>query len=173
MNRFRNVILRNQYDNLTESYACTHSNLFTPEGIPHRGNASALAFWNGFDGVSMGTGFLTQAQRNTPAYASWRAGQDCKKRNLEGLSASPPTKPRNRRGSSGTRKLKNGRYVAQCRETTMLGAVANGHSLIWPQAEMVVTGDQAKFYKSGKVVWSCRSAYASYQFDVVSLDDST
>lgn len=43
------------------------------------GNQLALAFWNGFDGVSMGTEFTTRAERSSSAYACWRAGQDCKK----------------------------------------------------------------------------------------------
>lgn len=79
MNRFRNKPLRDQYATMIEAYRNRHSGLFTEAGQPHRASGLALAFWNGFDGVSMGTGFTTRAERSSPAYACWRAGQDCKK----------------------------------------------------------------------------------------------
>lgn len=79
MNRFRNKSLRDQYAAMVDAYRSRHSGLFTEAGQPHRASGLALAFWNGFDGVSMGTGFSTRAERSSPAYACWRAGQDCKK----------------------------------------------------------------------------------------------
>ena len=47
-------------------------------------------------------------------------------------------------------KLANGEYLAQPREKTLLSAAENGHSCIWPEARMVVTGDQAVFYQGSK-----------------------
>ncbi|PSL90785.1 hypothetical protein C7U57_28640 [Pseudomonas sp. R9.37] len=79
MNRFRNKSLRDQYAAMVDAYRSRHNGLFTEAGQPHRGSGLALAFWNGFDSVSMGTGFGTKAERSSPAYACWRAGQDCKK----------------------------------------------------------------------------------------------
>lgn len=79
MNRFRSKPLRDQYAAMINAYRNRHNGLFTDAGEPHRANALALAFWNGFNGVSMGTGFSTRAERSSPAYACWRAGQDCKK----------------------------------------------------------------------------------------------
>ena len=76
MNRFRHRLLRTQYDAMVEAHQRRDPYLFTPEGVPHRANALALAFWNGFEGVVMGTGF-SKSERSSPAYACWRAGQDC------------------------------------------------------------------------------------------------
>lgn len=79
MNRFRNKPLRDQYAAMVDAYHSGHRALFTDSGEPHRASGIALAFWNGFEGASMGTGFRTKAERSSPAYACWRAGQDCKK----------------------------------------------------------------------------------------------
>lgn len=66
-------------------------------------------------------------------------------------------------------KLANGEYLAQPREKTLLSAAENGHSCIWPEARMVVTGDQAVFYQGSKKVWVCQMIYASNMFDVTPL----
>ena len=63
-------------------------------------------------------------------------------------------------------KLANGEYLAKPRETSLLSAVANGHSSIWPEAKMVVKGDQAVFFQGGKKVWACQIMYASNMLDV-------
>lgn len=63
-------------------YQDRHRELFLPDGATHRGSGLALHFWNGFDGVSMGGGFKSRSERQSPAYASWRAGQDCKARQM-------------------------------------------------------------------------------------------
>jgi hypothetical protein len=76
MNRFRNPLLRGQYEAMIKDYHGKNPYLFTPEGKPHRGTALGLAFWNGFEGVVMGAGF-SNSERSSPAYACWRAGQDC------------------------------------------------------------------------------------------------
>lgn len=90
MNRFRSKPLRDQYAAMVEAYRNRHSGLFTEAGQPHRASGLALAFWNGFDGVSMGTGFTTRAEHSSPAYACWRAGQDCKKSDPEAQAATEP-----------------------------------------------------------------------------------
>lgn len=66
-------------------------------------------------------------------------------------------------------KLANGEYLAKPRDTTLLSAVANGHSSIWPEAKMVVKGDQAAFFQDGKKVWACQMIYASNMFDVTPI----
>lgn len=63
-------------------------------------------------------------------------------------------------------KLSNGEYLVKPREKTLMSAVANGHSSIWPNAKMVVTGDQVVFFQGRKKVWSCQMIYASNMFDV-------
>lgn len=66
--------------------------------------------------------------------------------------------------------LPDGKYLAVCRQATLLAAAVNGHSAVWPQAVMVITGDSALFYREGKQVWSCNSLHAANQFDVAPLD---
>ena len=44
-------------------------------------------------------------------------------------------------------KLAPGRYLAKCHEDTIIKAALNGHSLVWPQAEMVIQGDAAGNHK--------------------------
>lgn len=78
MNRFRNPILRNQYDAMVLKWQRKHSDLFTPEGHPHMGAGGGMAFWLGYQGKTIGAGFVTARDRQTPNYASWRAGQDCR-----------------------------------------------------------------------------------------------
>ncbi|MGR6500177.1 hypothetical protein NR803_035210 (plasmid) [Pseudomonas aeruginosa] len=50
--------------------------------------------------------------------------------------------------------LKDGVYLARCRESSLLAAASNGHSIIWPE---------------GKKVWSCNMTYAANNFDVRAL----
>lgn len=66
----------------------------------------------------------------------------------------------------GRTNLKDGRYQARCKEKTFLAAAANGHSLIFPGAEVVVSNGRATFYKHGKEVWSCNASYAAVQFEI-------
>lgn len=65
-----------------------------------------------------------------------------------------------------TRPLKDGKYLAKCKQETLLSAVAAGHSHVFPQADLVVSNGWARFYKGGKEVWSCNPAYAAAHFDV-------
>lgn len=70
------------------------------------------------------------------------------------------------------RTLADGKYLAICRQATFRAAAVNGHSAIWPQAVMVISGDSALFYREDEKVWSCNSLYAANQFDVTPLDSS-
>lgn len=63
--------------------------------------------------------------------------------------------------------LKDGRYIAKCREGSALRAVLNGHSAVWPEAQMVVSGNTARFYKSRQLIWFCNAQYAAHHFDVI------
>lgn len=66
--------------------------------------------------------------------------------------------------------LVDGAYVATAKEKTMLSALLNGHGQVWPQAEMVVSGKTARFFKSGKQVWECNAAYAQLHFKTVAAE---
>lgn len=87
-NRFRNPILRNQFDSMVSKYKRRHSDLFTADGVPHSGAGGGQAFWHGYRGTTFGAGFATAHDKQTPAYASWRAGQAC--RAAEGSSPAFP-----------------------------------------------------------------------------------
>ncbi len=69
-------------------------------------------------------------------------------------------------------------YVQDLERRGVLGAVlrveplataSNGHSIIWPEARMVIKGDTAYFYHEAKKVWSCNMTYAANNFDVRAL----
>jgi hypothetical protein len=60
--------------------------------------------------------------------------------------------------------LRDGKYVATCKEHGFLAAASNGHSLVWPHADVEVQGGIARFSKAGVVVWSCNAAYAALHF---------
>ena len=62
--------------------------------------------------------------------------------------------------------LKDGQYVGRCKEKTFLAAAANGHSLVFPEAEVVISNGWATFYKDGKEVWSCNASYAAVHFEM-------
>ena len=65
--------------------------------------------------------------------------------------------------------LKDGVYLARCCESSLLATASNGHSIIWPEARMVIKGDTAYFYHEAKKVWSCNMTYAANNFDVGAL----
>ncbi|WP_059447336.1 hypothetical protein [Burkholderia territorii] len=62
--------------------------------------------------------------------------------------------------------LMDGDYEATCRERTILGAAANGHSAVFPRARMVVKGGWATFTRDGVEVWNCNARYAAAHFNV-------
>jgi archaeosine-15-forming tRNA-guanine transglycosylase len=78
-----------------------------------------------------------------------------------------PKKPR----MPQVKKLKDGTYSAKCKEQTLLSATVNGHSAIWPQAKVVVKGDQAEFFQNGKLVWHCNMIYAANNFDISAITE--
>lgn len=62
--------------------------------------------------------------------------------------------------------LADGEYEATCRERTILGAAANGHSAVFPGARMVVKDGWATFMRDGAAVWNCNARYAATHFDL-------
>jgi hypothetical protein len=73
-NHFRDPVLHKQYEAMFSKYHARHADLFTPEGVPHNGGQ---AFWLGYQGKTLGTD-SNAVSKKTAAYASWRAGQDCR-----------------------------------------------------------------------------------------------
>lgn len=71
--------------------------------------------------------------------------------------------------SKGQYPLADGRYLARSRETSLIQAAANGHSSVWPEAELVVKKGAATFYRDGKKVWGCNVPYAAAHFDLSHL----
>lgn len=67
-------------------------------------------------------------------------------------------------------KLANGEYIARPRDKSLISAALNGHSSIWPEARMVINGDDAVFFKGRKKVWGCQAMYASNMFDIIPKD---
>lgn len=72
-NPFKKDILRRQFDACVLCYFTRHKDLFRPDGSRHTGNGVANSFWWGFDGVR--TPEQWDGSRDTPAYASYRAGE--------------------------------------------------------------------------------------------------
>nr|WP_232077983.1 hypothetical protein [Burkholderia sp. THE68] len=62
--------------------------------------------------------------------------------------------------------LRDGSYLATCKERNALSAAMNGHSAVWPRAQCTVTKGVAVFYRDGKEVWSCNAAYAEVHFKI-------
>ncbi|UJJ56691.1 hypothetical protein [Rhodanobacter thiooxydans] len=75
-NRFRDPMLRKQFDALIDAYRRGHPSLLGPDGTKQRGNAAAQAFWSGFDSGDVCRLYPTPASRRTIAYACFRAGQE-------------------------------------------------------------------------------------------------
>lgn len=62
-------------------------------------------------------------------------------------------------------------YKIKCREKTLKLAVLNGHALVWPECEARETASGIiKFYKDGKLVWSCNKEYFKANFDHEEID---
>lgn len=73
---------------------------------------------------------------------------------------------RSRTKAADLPRLADGKYLAKCRDANALSAAFNGHSQIWPEAEMVIKKEVATFYKDGVPVWNCNMHYAAHNFDV-------
>ena len=83
-NKFRNQLMRQQYDSAVQMFKTKHRNLFWNEDrrganrISY-GSSIAESFWKGFDDLEIGRGYTDKASRETLGYAYYRAGQDCAK----------------------------------------------------------------------------------------------
>ncbi len=62
--------------------------------------------------------------------------------------------------------LREGMYLASCKERNPLATAMNGHSAIWPQARCKVAKGIAIFDRGGKEIWRCNAAYAEVQFKI-------
>ncbi|RQR62901.1 hypothetical protein DIE12_34460 [Burkholderia sp. Bp9015] len=62
--------------------------------------------------------------------------------------------------------LADGQYRATCRERNPLSAAANGHSLVYPEARVIVKDGWAFFYRENVEVWNCNAAYAAANFNI-------
>jgi hypothetical protein len=58
----------------------------------------------------------------------------------------------------------NGEYWAICKENNPLSAAANGHSQVFPRAEVTVKDGWATFHRDGKEIWNCNARYAAANF---------
>lgn len=58
----------------------------------------------------------------------------------------------------------NGEYVAICKENNPLSAAANGHSEVFPRAQVIVKDGWATFYRDGEEIWNCNARYAAANF---------
>ncbi|MBN3729465.1 hypothetical protein G3N98_00750 [Burkholderia sp. Tr-20390] len=65
-----------------------------------------------------------------------------------------------------SKALQDGKYRAVCREKNALAAAINGHSLIYPEADVELKDGTAIFRKDGKIVWRCNAAYAELHFSL-------
>lgn len=78
-NKFKNLLMRGEYDVTMQAYLTKHRNLFHQDGSRNTLNSVGMMFWRGFDGTNLGAGFVDAASKNILAYAYWRAGQDASK----------------------------------------------------------------------------------------------
>ncbi|WP_321916908.1 hypothetical protein [Paraburkholderia sp. J11-2] len=58
----------------------------------------------------------------------------------------------------------DGEYRAICKENNSLSAAANGHSEVFPTAQVTVKDGWATFYRDGQEVWNCNARYAAANF---------
>lgn len=78
---FKDKFMQTNYDAALVVYQTRHRDLFLPNGdrrrSPNLGSSFAQAFWAGYDGLTVGQ---YRYPKNTLAYAYWKAGKDCAKR---------------------------------------------------------------------------------------------
>ena len=87
-NPFRVPALRKQFDAMVWAYATNHRDLIRPNGV-RPGNAWAMHFWRGFDGVPRPK---LDNLKDTPSYACWKAGVTIRAKGLvptEGVDTPP------------------------------------------------------------------------------------
>jgi hypothetical protein len=63
-----------------------------------------------------------------------------------------------------TMALREGKYLASCRERSALSAAVNGHSAVYPSTPCTIAEGVAIFVREGKEVWRCNAAYAEANF---------
>lgn len=73
-NPFKDERLKKTFDGLIMLFQTRHKDLFSSDGQPHRLNGFASPFWRGYFGEVPG-----MVIKGTPAQASYRAGQACRK----------------------------------------------------------------------------------------------
>jgi hypothetical protein len=66
--------------------------------------------------------------------------------------------------------LRDGKYMASCKERNALAAAVNGHSLVYPEAHCKVSKGVAIFLREGKEVWRCNAGYAELHFKLERID---
>lgn len=71
-------MLRKCYDNALIMHETKSRVLFNSDGTRTIGNGIAGVFWRGYDGTTLGLGYVDRSSKETMGYAYWRAGQDIK-----------------------------------------------------------------------------------------------
>jgi hypothetical protein len=66
--------------------------------------------------------------------------------------------------------LRDGKYMARCKERNALAAALNGHSLVYPEAICKIAKDVAILLREGNEVWRCNAAYAEVHFKLEPID---
>lgn len=60
--------------------------------------------------------------------------------------------------------LRDGNYLARCKERNSLSAAMNGHGAVFPQANCEIKRGVAIFRRDGNEVWRCNAGYAELHF---------
>lgn len=68
--------------------------------------------------------------------------------------------------------LRDGTYLARCKERSPLSAAMNGHGPVYPQARCTVVKGQAIFDREGRELWRCNAAYAEVHFELDRIEVS-
>jgi hypothetical protein len=58
----------------------------------------------------------------------------------------------------------DGEYWATCKENNPLSAAANGHSQVFPEAQVTIKDGWATFHRDGQEIWNCNARYAGANF---------
>jgi len=66
--------------------------------------------------------------------------------------------------------LRDGQYMATCKERNALAAAMNGHGPVFPQARCIVAKGEAVFDRDGVELWRCNAAYAEVHFKLEPVD---
>jgi hypothetical protein len=66
--------------------------------------------------------------------------------------------------------IREGKYIAHCKERSALAAAMNGHGPVYPSAPCNIQKGAAIFVRDGKEVWRCNAAYAEVHFKLESTE---